>query len=60
MITLQKGDYVALKMSDGRTYEGVYDGMEEKWGVQILWMYFKGKKHFFNARHLLDCWKLRG
>ena len=58
MCCLKKGDVVALKMSDGRTYEGVFDCMEEKWGHQILWMYHNGRRFMFNATHLLDCWKV--
>lgn len=53
--TIKKGDHVYLKMSDGWTYTGVFDGTEEKWGKTVLWLWIRGKKAAFISDHLLDC-----
>lgn len=53
--TIKKGQNVYLKMRDGWTYTGVFDGTEEAWGVTILWLWIHGRRHMFNSMHLLDC-----
>ena len=53
--TIKNGDHVYLKMSDGWTYTGVFDGTEEKWGVTILWLWHQGKRSMFNSKHMLEC-----
>ena len=57
---LKKGDRVYLRMSDGHTYTGIFDGTEDKWGITFLLLYYNGRRSVFNSKHLLGCGKVGG